>query len=136
MVNYPIDSEGTTFDPAIHNLLDKPARPEISTLGKFVKVRGNDGNDQDLIDRFHESLEAQESTGVVIEPVVAPKDKPKDKPKDDMVKFIRQTFEAVTVDDIGDSYRIEQGEISAIVSKNVNQDAVTAGLRNCGFRFA
>jgi hypothetical protein len=133
MVNYPVDSEGTTFDPAIHNLLDKPARPEVSTLGKFVKVRGNDGNDQDLIDRFHESLKAQESVAinkpVVTASVIV-------EPKDDMVKFIRQTFDNVIVEDIGDSYRVEQDEISAIVSKNVNQDAVTAGLRNCGFRFA
>lgn len=59
MVDYPTDSEGTVFDPALHNLLDEPARPELSKLGKFVKVRGNDGNDQDLIERYEASLAAQ-----------------------------------------------------------------------------
>lgn len=55
----PIDSDGVEFDVTKHNLLDDPARPQYSKTGKFVKVRKDNPNSEDLIERFLASCELQ-----------------------------------------------------------------------------
>lgn len=60
MITYPTDKNGTTFDPALHNLVEETAQPQLSTKGNFVKIRDGHQNAAETIARFQDSLEKPE----------------------------------------------------------------------------
>lgn len=53
---YPIDASGTKFDPAIFNILDEDAQPQLSQKGNFCRYREGNENTPELIERFHAKL--------------------------------------------------------------------------------
>lgn len=55
-VNFPKDTNGTDFDPSIHNLLNETAQPQLSSKGNFVKLKEGESNPADVISRFIDSL--------------------------------------------------------------------------------
>lgn len=53
---YPKDASDVTFNPAMHNITNAAALPQLSRSGNFVRLRPGMVNEQEAIDRFHASL--------------------------------------------------------------------------------